>query len=182
MTSDEIKKSTTMDEVLGMYGLKSSRGMISCPFHGKDRHPSMKIYRDGYKCFACGENGDIFSFVQKMENCGFKEAFKILGGRYEKCSGKERSRKNRELQIAKSERERTEKQEEDFKKMLSLAIDGCRSAEKICEPFSDMWCFAVDNLPELLNDWEQIYINGEEVSKINVLRRVRRVNARLGIG
>ena len=83
MNKEQIKEATNMFEVLGRYGLKSGRGdMLSCPFHGEDRRPSMKIYKDGFHCFACGLHGDIFDFVQQMEHCDFKTAFKILGGEY----------------------------------------------------------------------------------------------------
>lgn len=54
-----------------------------CPFHD-DRHPSLHVnVKDQYyKCFACGESGDLFKFVQKMEGCGFREALEILAGWY----------------------------------------------------------------------------------------------------
>jgi hypothetical protein len=84
MTVDEIKRTVTMPEVVRRYGIEIHRGgMCSCPFHGSDRHPSMQIFKDGFKCYACGESGDIFAFVQKMDNCDFKTAFLSLGGTYE---------------------------------------------------------------------------------------------------
>lgn len=72
-----------MHDVLEMYGIKVKRNMCSCPFHGKDKHPSMKVFKDGFKCFTCGNGGDVFSFVQQIEKCDFKQAFLILGGTYE---------------------------------------------------------------------------------------------------
>ena len=84
MTVEEIKDNLTMQEVLAQYGIKVRGNMCSCPFHGEDRHPSMQIFNDGYKCHTCLEYGDIFKFVQRMEGCDFKEAFLRLGGSYEK--------------------------------------------------------------------------------------------------
>lgn len=54
-----------------------------CPFHD-DRHPSLhvNVKEQYYKCFACGEGGDLFKFVQKMEGCDFREALKKLAGWY----------------------------------------------------------------------------------------------------
>lgn len=54
-----------------------------CPFHN-DRHPSLHIHVEGqyYKCFACGEGGDLFRFVQQMEGCDFRQALKLLAGWY----------------------------------------------------------------------------------------------------
>lgn len=82
MTKEEIKGSVSMKEVIQRYGLPepNKAGFISCPFHKGDRQPSMRIYDQDYHCFACGENGDIFTFVQRMEDISFKEAFLSLGG------------------------------------------------------------------------------------------------------
>lgn len=63
------------------YSKKTLVGL--CPFHA-DRHPSLHVnVKDQYyKCFACGEGGDLFKFVQKMEGCDFREALKKLAGWY----------------------------------------------------------------------------------------------------
>lgn len=83
MTLEEIKDNVTMFEVANNYGVKIKNGnMCCCPFHG-ERNPSMKLFRDSFKCFSCNEHGDVVSFVQKMEKCDFKTAFTILGGTYE---------------------------------------------------------------------------------------------------
>jgi putative DNA primase/helicase len=50
-----------------------------CPFH-PDKNPSFKVYKidgDGvwaFKCFGCGENGNVFQFVQKFDSIPFKAA------------------------------------------------------------------------------------------------------------
>ena len=85
MTREQIKDKYHMADILQRYNLKANRaGFIRCPFHTGDNSPSLKIYKDDFHCFSCGAHGDIFSFVQRMENVGFKEAFQILGGIYEK--------------------------------------------------------------------------------------------------
>lgn len=45
------------------------------PFHG-DRHPSLSVNEEkgSFVCYACGERGDVFAFVSKIENVGFVEA------------------------------------------------------------------------------------------------------------
>jgi twinkle protein len=47
----------------------------NCPFHN-EKTPSFKIPVNGnfYKCFGCGESGDVFAFVMKHTNCGFNDA------------------------------------------------------------------------------------------------------------
>ena len=51
-----------------------------CPFHN-DKNPSFTVSSEhgSYICFACGEKGDVFSFIQKIENCTFSEAVVMLG-------------------------------------------------------------------------------------------------------
>lgn len=50
-----------------------------CPFHN-ETDPSLKIFSDNkFKCFGCGEYGDIIDFVSKMEDVDLKEACKIVG-------------------------------------------------------------------------------------------------------
>ena len=46
-----------------------------CPFH-KDRSPSFVVYPEDKRwwCFACSEGGDTITFIQKIRNCGFREA------------------------------------------------------------------------------------------------------------
>ena len=84
MTLEEIKETVTMRDVMDKYKIKVSRSnMCCCPIH-KEKHPSMKIYKDSFNCFSCGAHGDIFSFVQEMEKCDFKTAFMFLGGTYDK--------------------------------------------------------------------------------------------------
>lgn len=50
-----------------------------CPFHG-DRHPSLSVNEEkgSFVCYACGERGDVFAFVSKIEKVGFAEAAKRL--------------------------------------------------------------------------------------------------------
>lgn len=53
-----------------------------CPFHTEDT-PSFHVRpRMGmFKCFGCGESGDVFSFVQKLRGIGFREALEFLAER-----------------------------------------------------------------------------------------------------
>lgn len=53
-----------------------------CPFH-QERTPSFIINpeRQTFHCFGCGEGGDAFTFVMKLENLGFTEAVEKLAAR-----------------------------------------------------------------------------------------------------
>lgn len=50
-----------------------------CPFH-EDRNPSFTVSPETgyYKCWSCGESGDIFTWVMKTQNVEFGEALKQL--------------------------------------------------------------------------------------------------------
>lgn len=158
MTKEEIKECTTMQDVLARYGLHPNRaGFIRCPFHTGDRQASLKIYKKDFNCFGCGVNGDIFTFVQLMEQVNFKEAFRILGGTYEKPTFSSnlaiyRSQKKREMQ------EKQKKREQKEKDLNNLLIDVYREWMQKSEPLSDVWCSCYNALQyqlyihEILNE------------------------------
>lgn len=81
----ELKASLSIREVIGRYvalNRVGRRWMGLCPFHG-DRHPSLSVNEEkgSFVCYACGERGDVFAFVSKIENIGFIEAVKKLTGK-----------------------------------------------------------------------------------------------------
>lgn len=53
-----------------------------CPFH-HEKTPSFSVLQDKqiFKCFGCGEAGNVFSFLMKSKNLAFPEAIKILAER-----------------------------------------------------------------------------------------------------
>ena len=60
------------------------RGMMArCPFH-EERTASCSIdpVAKLYHCFGCGEGGDVFTLVQKLDNLSFSEAVEVLAERY----------------------------------------------------------------------------------------------------
>ena len=50
---------------------------IICPFHD-DRTPSLHIYNDHFKCFACGAHGDTIDWLMMIEGKNRAEAERIL--------------------------------------------------------------------------------------------------------
>ena len=50
-----------------------------CPWHD-DSRPSLQVNanRQSFKCWVCDIGGDVFAFVMKVENVGFREALEIL--------------------------------------------------------------------------------------------------------
>jgi DNA primase len=74
------------DVVAEVVGELRSRGgddlWACCPFHHEDT-PSFHIRPalGVFKCFGCGESGDVISFVMKTRGIGFREALEALAER-----------------------------------------------------------------------------------------------------
>ena len=175
MTREEIKQNITMKDVLAKYGIKVNRNnMCCCPIHN-EKHPSMQVFPDGFKCHACQAGGDIFAFVMKMENCDFKQAFISLGGTYEK-NDNEKQRKMIKSKYARRKRQQESKTSfvKDFKLMFAQAITKCRNLIQTEEPMSDKWCDAQNAYTWLIYVWE-LYTNDEEINRADVIRMCKRV-------
>lgn len=79
---DELKAKNDIVDVASKYITLNRRGnnyWACCPFHS-EKTPSFSIKQDGqfYKCFGCGESGNVISLVMKMENVDFRSACEIL--------------------------------------------------------------------------------------------------------
>ena len=81
----EVKNKLSVVDVVGeTVQLKKAGSTFKglCPFHG-EKTPSFTVTpaRDSWKCFGCGEGGDIFSFVMKRDSLSFPEALKVLAAK-----------------------------------------------------------------------------------------------------
>lgn len=76
--ADLIKNRIDLQSVMEHYGTQFDRmGKALCPFHS-DKHPSLTIKNERYKCWACGASGDMFDFVQNLYGDSFQEAIERI--------------------------------------------------------------------------------------------------------
>lgn len=156
MNVDEIKATYSMRDIVRKYGFQPNRaGFIKCPFHSGDNSPSMKIYPKDFHCHACGANGDIFSFVQRMDDVDFKTAFLSLGGHYEKPTFQSkvnlyRQQKKRKMAAMNKAKIAEEKQ------FVSDLIELYRWGVRHSEPLSDVWCECYNKMQYQLYVFEEL--------------------------
>ena len=74
--SDFILSSTTEK-------LRGNKGMALCPFHGeKTASMSFTDEENLFHCFGCKEGGDIFKYIQLINNVEFQESVEIAADKY----------------------------------------------------------------------------------------------------
>ncbi|MFN8033092.1 MAG: DNA primase [Mycobacterium sp.] len=81
-----IRERVRIEDVVGDYvqlrraGADSLKGL--CPFHD-EKSPSFHVRPNHghFHCFGCGEGGDVYAFLQKIEHVSFVEAVETLADR-----------------------------------------------------------------------------------------------------
>ena len=81
-----VAEAASLVDVAGQYTTLRKRGVTYvglCPFH-QEKTPSFTVSaeKNVFYCFGCGEGGDVFTFLEKMENLSFAEAVEMLAERY----------------------------------------------------------------------------------------------------
>lgn len=83
---EEVRAAADIVEVVSDYVKlkRSGSGFVGlCPYHD-EKTPSFNVTPrlEIFKCFGCGESGDVFKFVMDQEGVGFTEAIRQLAERY----------------------------------------------------------------------------------------------------
>ena len=81
-----IRERVRIEDIVGDYvqlrraGADSMKGL--CPFHD-EKSPSFHVRPNHghFHCFGCGEGGDVYAFMQKIEHISFVEAVETLADR-----------------------------------------------------------------------------------------------------
>ena len=80
---ESLKQQADIVRIVGDYvklkkaGAQNFSGL--CPFHA-EKTPSFSVHatRQFFHCFGCGESGDVFTFIQKVENITFPETVRLI--------------------------------------------------------------------------------------------------------
>jgi DNA primase len=83
-----VKQQADIVRVVGDYvqlkkaGAQNFSGL--CPFH-QEKTASFSVHatRQFFHCFGCGASGDVFTFVQKIENISFPEAIRLVAQKFD---------------------------------------------------------------------------------------------------
>ncbi len=83
---DEVRQAADIVEVIGRYVELKQQGRLFkglCPFHA-EKTPSFTVNpeRRIFKCFGCGEGGNVFTFLMKHAGMTFPEAVRDLARSY----------------------------------------------------------------------------------------------------
>lgn len=83
---ERVRDASPIEDVIRDYGVDlkpdGRNWKALCPFH-REKSPSFKVDpdRSSFRCFGCGEGGDVFTFVEKMESVDFRGALGLLAER-----------------------------------------------------------------------------------------------------
>jgi DNA primase len=80
---ETLKQQADIVRIVGDYvklkkaGAQNFSGL--CPFHA-EKTPSFSVHatRQFFHCFGCGQSGDVFTFIQKVENITFPESVRLI--------------------------------------------------------------------------------------------------------
>ena len=70
-------RATPIEKVAKDLGIGVGCHKALCPFHD-DRHPSLRFKGNRFKCFSCGESGDVIDLVMKLMR--WRHAFFLTRG------------------------------------------------------------------------------------------------------
>jgi DNA primase len=84
-SKEKVRNAVDFFDLVGRYTelRRAGPGQMTglCPFH-EERTPSFRVHEEYFKCFGCGEAGDVFKFVQLKEGLDFVAAMEWLADRH----------------------------------------------------------------------------------------------------
>ncbi len=156
---DTIKAAASMEAIMDHYGIEVRKGVARCPFHN-ERNPSMKVYRDGYFCFGCGNGGDAITFVARMDHVSNAEAARRVAAVCGITLPEDDYRTRMRAYKAAQERRKAKAKEQARKDKYGRLCEERRSMLAVvtaAEPYSDAWCGAYRRLERLEGELDELY-------------------------
>ena len=102
---------------------------ILCPFH-EEKTPSCNFYEDGFYCFGCGEHGDAFAYIQKINDLSFYQSAEFLA----ECYGKQLKHSQGNPFLKKISNSTLENEWKQFKEDLKSAPDSIKKGANVFFP------------------------------------------------
>ena len=85
-----VQEAVDIADVISRYATLKRAGRnfkALCPFH-EEKTPSFTVFPESqrFKCFGCGEGGNVFTFLMKHNNLGFRDDTGATSGRWCCCA------------------------------------------------------------------------------------------------
>lgn len=156
----EIVKQRMPEEikpVMEFYGVQFNRnGFAVCPFH-KEKTASLTTKGRLFKCFGCGEAGDVIAFVQRYHEESFMDAVKRLNHDFGLGIGTGKPQSTMASFRRKKAQEEKRKEREQFEKLYSKMCNEHRRLHyayihyvpQFGEPIDERYTEACQRLPYL---------------------------------
>lgn len=165
MTREEIEEkrevlraTISIPDILSRYGVQVRHGRCKAICH-EGKNYTAKISHDLYYCFKCNKRMDIFDITMHFNNCDFWTAFELLGGTEKPSFTAQREAKaalkERQDRIIKAKKEKAEL------KRIRAYITAYRQLIDTVDPFTDLWCYAQNQLQLELYHLEYMTQQGE---------------------
>ena len=159
ITEDKIKQATDIVAVISDWVTLRKSGVEYvglCPFHDDHTPTNFKVSKakQMYKCFACGEGGDVFTFLEKKANLKYGDALLYLANKFSVYVPDEDHKERERWQHIKPAKPRDVADVEPEKQMLIMPREWVSKTMK-----SDMPCVFIDWLRSL--PWANVATNNQ---------------------
>ena len=167
----EIKERVSLENIIRDAGIHLKNNMACCPFHN-EKTPSFSIKGGRYKCFSCGEGGDVIDFVSKYFNISPLDAARKIDsdynlGIFRELTENEKRDIKRQAEIRKKEKELKKEFELTRDRIYLKKCDEYRLQQKIMQ-LSDPKIYGINefyveayNRAQSLEHWfeeEKLYV------------------------
>lgn len=167
----EVKERVNLKNIIQDAGMHFKNNMACCPFHN-EKTPSFSVKGERYKCFSCGEGGDVIDFVSKYYNISPLDAARKIDsdynlGIFRELTEKEKRDIKTQVDIRKKEKEQKEEFEFIRDRIYLKRCDEYRIQRKIMQ-LSDPEIYGINkfyieayNKAQALEHWfeeERLYV------------------------